>query len=85
MNGQHLTVKGQAGIEFYTKFIFISYRAILASVPFTLADKSYKQWDQIDNAWEQVGKGISSADGGIISPSAQAASNMVYYLSLIHI
>ena len=79
MNGQHLTVKGQAGIEFYTKFIFISYRAILASVPFTLADESYKQWDQIDNAWEQVGQGISAVEGGIIAPSAQAASNMVYY------
>ena len=72
---RHLRLRyigGQVGIEFYAKFIFISYRTILASAEFTLADEEYGQWDAINSAWEQVGKGVSGT-GGVLT------SSQIYY------
>lgn len=72
MIGHSLDAGGQVGIEFYAKFIFISYRTILASAEFTLADEEYGQWDAINSAWEQVGKGVSGT-GGVLT------SSQIYY------
>ena len=51
LDGQHFSSTGTAGIEFYFKFLFVSYEKIFASKSIELFNTGTGQWDQIQDIW----------------------------------
>lgn len=51
LDGQHFSATGTAGIEFYFKFLFVSYEKIFASKSIELFNTGTGQWDQIQDIW----------------------------------
>lgn len=52
LDGQHIYVNGQVGIEFVIKFLFLSYEKALWSVPFTALDLPFRGWDHLNDTWK---------------------------------
>ena len=51
LDGQHFSATGTAGIEFYFKFLFVSYEKIFASKSIELFNTGTGQWKQIQDIW----------------------------------
>lgn len=69
VKGRRLDVRGEVGVEFVAKFLFVSYEKILASMDFDIYGKSYGKWDEIHKTWDGIKKG-SSGKPGILSYSS---------------
>ncbi|NLB77309.1 MAG: hypothetical protein GX796_00250, partial [Clostridiaceae bacterium] len=66
VQGRRLDVRGEVGVEFVAKLLFVSYEKILASKKFDLYGNSYGKWDEIHKTWDSIKKG-SSGKPGILS------------------
>lgn len=54
--GQKISVDGKVGIEFVAKFAFISYEKVLASADFNLVEKTYQDWEKVQDTWKDINK-----------------------------
>lgn len=52
LDGQHIYVNGQVGLEFVVKFLFISYEKALWSQPFTALDLPFRGWNHLNDTWK---------------------------------
>lgn len=51
LEGQSIELRGQTGIKFLAKFLFIEYQKTLASIGFSRT-WTYNNWDAIEDYWE---------------------------------
>ncbi|WP_113671459.1 S-layer homology domain-containing protein [Vallitalea guaymasensis] len=74
-SGQYLEASGKTGIEFYAKFLFVSYKKVLASVGFSEGWK-FNNWDYIDKYWKENGKGTTTDINQPIMPKSMCMAAM---------
>ncbi|MCT4687271.1 S-layer homology domain-containing protein [Vallitalea sp.] len=74
-SGQYLEASGKTGIEFYAKFLFVSYKKVLASVGFSKGLK-FNNWDYIEKYWQENGKGTTTDINQPIMPSSMGMAAM---------
>lgn len=81
LEGQRLSITGQAGIKFVAKMLVIDYEAVLVSGGAGYS-KNFKDWDEINGYWSSAASGLSrqGKDSGLYLASASATLQDLDYL-----
>ena len=73
LSGSKLGLKGQVGIKFVAKILFISYRKTLASASFS-KEWTYRNWDKIEQYWKETTGDMLTAQNMSLATRLYAAA-----------
>jgi len=81
LSGSRLELKGQVGIKFVAKFLFIKYQKTLASLPFS-KEWTYRNWDKIEAYWQETTSDMLTPDKVRMAAQMYAAATGQDYIIL---
>ncbi|MDD3879411.1 MAG: S-layer homology domain-containing protein, partial [Syntrophomonas sp.] len=73
LSGSKLGLKGQVGIKFVAKILFISYKKTLASAGFS-KEWTYRNWDRIEQYWQETTGDMLTMDNMSLATRMYAAA-----------
>lgn len=73
--GYNVGLEGEIGVKFQVEVLFVSYEKILWSQPIASYNWESSNWEDIEEYWQEVGKGNSGA--AIITPDAARVSRLM--------